>query len=174
MLECPELLLSFLVEMYFFVYSGNFHTFKQPVATCIVILNCVCMVSRQRSTLHDYSVQIGRSDSSMKNSARAQGFSEPQGKDLGMNYALDALHISLGKVASMRRRFTDGGTKNVAPRRSNFRKGTSETNQVRFVTVRFGRMLVRWSLEAWSTPLVLRSRDVQSCLQEARYTLQKL
>ena len=142
MLECPELVFSFLVEMYFFVYSGNFHTFKQPVATGIVILNCVCMVSRQRSTLHDYSVQIGRSDSSMKNSARAQGFSDPQGKDLGMNYASDALHISLGKVASMRRRFTDGGTKNVAPRRSSFRKGTSETNQVRFVTVRFGRMLV--------------------------------
>ena len=52
-------------------------------------------------------------------------------------------NISFGKVATMRRRYTDGGTKNVAPRRSNFRKGTSETNQVRFVTVRFGRMLVR-------------------------------
>ena len=36
---------------------------------------------------------------------------------------------------SMGRRFTDGGTKNVAPRRSNFRKGTNKTNQVRFLTV---------------------------------------
>ena len=143
MLECPELLLSFLVEMYLFVLAGIFIHLNSPSPLALLFLYCVCMVSRQRSTLHDCSVQIGRSDSSMKNSARADGFSEPQGKDLGMNYALDALHISLGKVASMRWHFTNGGTENVAPRRSNFRKGTSETNQVRFVTVRFGRMLVK-------------------------------
>ena len=73
----------------------------------------------------------------MKNSARALDSSE----DLGTNYSSNALHISLGKVASIQRRFTDGGAKNVAPRRGNFRQGTSKTYQVRFVTVGFGRIV---------------------------------
>ena len=88
------------------------------------------MVFHEPSTLYEYSVEIRRSDSSMKNSARAQGCSEPRREDLGMNYSSDALQISLGKVASIRRRFTDEGTKNVAPRRSNFRK--AQARQTRY------------------------------------------
>ena len=109
-------------------------------------------------------MQIGRFDSSTNNSARAMGGSESRGENLGMNYSSDALQISLGKVASMRRRFTDGGTKNVAPRRSNFRKGTSKTNQVRFVTVRLEECckVILGGLERH----VLRSRDAQSRLQK--------
>ena len=69
----------------------------------------------------------------MKNSARAQGCSEPRGEDLGMNYSSDALQISLGKVGGYD--FTDGGTKSAAWRRNNYRKGTCKTNQVRRFSV---------------------------------------
>ena len=111
-------------------------TFKNcPTNHCCFGFLCARGFSQTFHT-HEYSVQIRRSDSSMKNRARALGSSESRGEDLGTNYSSDAVQISLGKVASIRRRFTDGGTKNVAPRRSNFRKGTRKTNQVRLVTVR--------------------------------------
>ena len=101
----------------------------------------VCMVSHKRSTLHECSVKIRRSDSSMKNSARAQGCREPRGEDLAMNYSSDAHFTREGR--SMRRHLTEGSTKNVTPRRSNFRKGTSKKNQVRFVTADLDEMLVK-------------------------------
>ena len=55
---------------------GIFIHSEEHIVTCIVIWN-----------LHDYSVQIRRSDSWTKNS-----------EDLRMNYSSDALHISFGKV----------------------------------------------------------------------------
>ena len=64
----------------------------------------VCMVSHKRSTLHECSVKIRRSDSSMKNSARAQGCREPRGEDLAMNYSSDAHFTREGR--SMRRHLT--------------------------------------------------------------------
>ena len=90
------------------------------------------MVSHKRSTLHEYFVK--NPPFWFVDSARAQGCSEPRGEDLGMNYSSDAHFAREGR--SMWRHFTDGGKKNVALRRSNFRKGIRKTNQVRLVTVR--------------------------------------
>ena len=134
MFECPEALLSFLWKFISSCAVGISVYLNSPFSPIVNLDSFVCMVSHKRSTLHEYSVRIRRSDSSMKNSARAQGCSEPRDEDLGMNYSSDAHFAREGR--SMRRHFTDGGKKNVAPRRSNFRKGTRKTNQVRLVTVR--------------------------------------
>ena len=110
------------------------------------------MISHKRSTVHEYSMPIRRSDSSMKNSARVQGRSK-RGEDLGMNYSSNALHISVGKVGRC------DGTSQTEGRRTWRREGVFKKRHKQHKPGKicnrwFGRMLVRWSLEAWNTPRV--------------------
>ena len=123
----------FLVQFISLCRMGIFIHSEKHIVTCIVIWN-----------LHDYSVQIRRSDSRTKNS-----------EDLRMNYSSDALHISLGKVGQY-----DSASQTEGRKAPHWEGVISERHMEdkpgKMFKRWFGRMVSRWTLEAWSTPRVTK------------------